>query len=203
MSSEGARDLVFASDATAAKLETLQTDLGEGPAIDAGESVAPVLVTDLWDHGPATAQRWPFFVTAAAGLDVRSIFAFPLRIGGVVVGTFLLHRRSTGSLRIDELAAALRTSDAMTLALLHPDSHGELPSGDTVRERDTTREDPVRSLPSAVVHQATGMVMVQLDTSIVDALAQLRARAFLEDVTLHALAADVVDGRRRFAKEVR
>jgi hypothetical protein len=203
MSSEGARDLVFASDATAATLEALQTDLGEGPAVDAGESVAPVLVTDLWDHGATTEQRWPFFVTAATALDVGSLFAFPLRVGGVVLGTFLLHRRSTGSLRTDELGAALRASDAMTLALLDPGPHGEPAFPDTFPEQDARGHDSTSSLASAAVHQATGMVMVQLDTSIRDSLAQMRARAFLENVPLQALAVDVVDGRRRFVKEER
>ena len=52
-----------------------------------------------------------------------------------------------------------------------------------------------------VVHQATGMVMVQADTSIASALARLRATAFSEAILINDLAADVVAGRRRFSKE--
>jgi AmiR/NasT family two-component response regulator len=52
-----------------------------------------------------------------------------------------------------------------------------------------------------VVHQAAGMVMAQTDTSIASALAQLRATAFSEGISINDLAADVVAGRRRFSKE--
>jgi AmiR/NasT family two-component response regulator len=51
------------------------------------------------------------------------------------------------------------------------------------------------------VHQAAGMLMVQLDCPIEEALMRLRATAFAEGMTINKLAADVVHGRRRFTKE--
>jgi AmiR/NasT family two-component response regulator len=51
---------------------------------------------------------------------------------------------------------------------------------------------------SSVVHQATGMVMVQLDSDINAAFAALRARAYQEDRTLQDLARDVLERRVRF-----
>lgn len=51
------------------------------------------------------------------------------------------------------------------------------------------------------VHLATGMVMVQLGTDIHQALLRLRATAYLEGADPTAIATEVLDGSRRFAKE--
>jgi hypothetical protein len=47
------------------------------------------------------------------------------------------------------------------------------------------------------VHQASGMVSVQLDIGVLDALARLRARAFADDTTVRAVALEVIAGRLR------
>jgi CheY-like chemotaxis protein len=52
-----------------------------------------------------------------------------------------------------------------------------------------------------VVHQAAGMVMGQLDSSIEEAMIRLRATVLAEGLTINKLAADVVNGRRRISKE--
>ncbi len=54
-----------------------------------------------------------------------------------------------------------------------------------------------------IVHQAAGMVMGQLDSSIEEAMVRLRATAFAEGLNINELAADVVNGRRRILKENR
>ena len=54
---------------------------------------------------------------------------------------------------------------------------------------------------SGVVHQATGMIMVQMSSDISGAFAALRARAFAEDRSLHEVAADVIERRTRFGPE--
>ncbi|KHD73897.1 ANTAR domain-containing protein, partial [Actinoplanes utahensis] len=50
----------------------------------------------------------------------------------------------------------------------------------------------------AVVHQATGMVSVQLEAGPEEAFARLRAHAFAAERELEAVAADVVARRLRF-----
>ena len=50
----------------------------------------------------------------------------------------------------------------------------------------------------AAVHQASGMVSVQLGISVGDALSRLRARAFAADRTIGDVAADVVARQLRF-----
>jgi AmiR/NasT family two-component response regulator len=54
---------------------------------------------------------------------------------------------------------------------------------------------------AASVHQAAGMVMVQSDSTIDEAMAQLRASAFAEGRSLITLSAEVVSGHRRVRKE--
>lgn len=52
----------------------------------------------------------------------------------------------------------------------------------------------------AVVHQATGMIAVQLDSSLDDAIARLRSEAFAGRRSLYDLARDVVARRVRFER---
>ena len=52
----------------------------------------------------------------------------------------------------------------------------------------------------AEVHQATGMVSVQLGVSLAEALVRLRAHAWAEDRLLADVAADVVARRLRFGE---
>lgn len=44
------------------------------------------------------------------------------------------------------------------------------------------------------VHQATGMILIQLDTTATDAFAALRAYAFASDRTVNEIAHDVLTG---------
>jgi len=53
----------------------------------------------------------------------------------------------------------------------------------------------------AEVHQATGMVVAQLGVSATDALARLRAYAFVEQRLLSDVAHDVVSRRLRFTRD--
>ena len=50
-----------------------------------------------------------------------------------------------------------------------------------------------------IVHNAAGMVSVQLDVPVTEALVRLRAHAFAENQLLRDVAADVVEHRFRFA----
>jgi hypothetical protein len=49
-----------------------------------------------------------------------------------------------------------------------------------------------------VIHQATGMIAVQLDDTTANALARLRAAAFASGRSIYDIARDVVERRVRF-----
>jgi GAF domain-containing protein len=180
MSANGVRDLLCATDPVAEQLERLQIELGEGPAVAAGGTLAPILVEELAHDGDKTETRWPFFTARAHDLGVRSLFAFPIRVNDVSVGTLALHRRTPGPLGTSDLGYALTTVEQIGEVFLDPSS-----------------ESSLDEMPSAQVHQAAGMVMIQLNVAIGEALALLRATAFAENIALTKLAGDVVNRRRR------
>ncbi len=49
-----------------------------------------------------------------------------------------------------------------------------------------------------MIHQATGMIAAQLDDTVANALARLRAAAFAAGRSMEEIAQDVVEGRVRF-----
>lgn len=186
LSSEGTPEPTFVSDSRSRLIEDLQFTLGEGPCVDAVRSGSPVLLDDLRAVTDAT-RRWPTFVKEAESSGIRAVFAFPVRVGAVTLGTLDLYRSRPGTLDENELAPVLHTVDRISLVLLDVSAAG----GDGVTE-------PAYRM---VVHQAAGMVMAQTNTNIASALARLRATAFSEGVLINDLAADVVARRRRFSKE--
>jgi len=179
--------IVAATDGAARRMEESQFTLGEGPCVDASRSGRPVLHPDLL----ATAMnRWPGFAGAALIAGVRAIFAFPLQVGAIRIGVLDLYRDTPGRLTDAQLLDALAFADAATLVLLH--------------FQDGSVDDQVHSVLSrpldgvARVHQATGMISVQLGVGLAEALLRLRAHAYGEGRPVADVAADVVGRRMRF-----
>jgi GAF domain len=192
MTAAGNTGTVYTSDDVSARIEELQFTLGEGPCTDAFATGDPIFVADLLDPAEGVAQRWPGFLDAAAEAGVRAVFAFPLRIGVITVGVMDLYRDEPGPLGTGQLTAALLAADAAARSLLDLDE--ATPGGlvDAAGERSAYRLE---------VHQATGMIKVQLRSSMADALMTLRAYAFAEDRSINDIAVDVIARRLRFPME--
>jgi hypothetical protein len=169
----------------AAAVEDLPLVLGEGPGVDAIATDRPVLVADLADH--AVARHWPTFAPAAVTAGVRALFALPLRIGPVRVGVLDLYRAQPGALTAPEEAEALVVADAVALHLLM-DGHAPVPPA-------AGRAEPRRT---AVVHQATGMIMAQLAVGPAEAAVRLRAYSYADGRSLTEVSPDVVERRLHF-----
>ena len=188
--------LAWGRGAVGVALEDLQFTLGQGPALDAAAG-ATVLVPDL----VAATARWPVFAPAAAELGVRAVFALPLRIGAISVGALLAHRVTAGALADGALADAFALADAVTLLLLHTESAWSA--------RDQSDDDGPRpgwappATYRAEVHQATGMISVQLGVSLAEALVRLRAYAYADGRLIAEVASDVVARRLRFDNDQR
>lgn len=183
MSAGGPTGVVLAAtDGLARQLEELQFSHGEGPCVDASRSGRPVLQPDLQKTGVAS---WPAFGDAVLAAGIRAVFAFPLRVGPVQIGILDLYRNSTGLLTETELAEALAFADAATVVLL-----GLL---------NSASDELIQPIEDrAQVHQATGMISVQLGVGLVEALLRLRASAYAASRTVPDIAADVVSRRMRF-----
>ncbi len=188
MTADGPSGVVLAAtDKRARQLEELQFALGEGPCVAASGSGRPVLQPDLT---PAGVARWPRFGAAVLDAGVRAIFAFPLRVGAIRVGVLDLYRDTPGSLAALDLADALAFADAATVMVLHLQDHHE------PGEVNAALAGPIDR--QAVVHQATGMMTIQLGIGLAEALLRLRAHAYAAGQTVSAVAAEVVDRRLSF-----
>ena len=174
---------VWASDAASRTVEDLQFALGEGPALDAFKWGAPALEPSL-----AASSRWPFFGPQALALGVEAVFSLPLQVGVICLGTVNLFRDRPGFPSRDELADALVLADVVTADLIDLQAQGVLrwaPS-DHLGQR-------------ARVHQATGMVSVQIGADMTSALARLRAYAFVNEMSIFEVADMVLDRTLRLS----
>jgi ANTAR domain len=181
-----ARETVYASDQVASELEELTLTLGEGPGVDAFVG-GPVLVGDV--RAPDGLTRWPVFAPAAAQAGVRGMFALPMQIGAIRLGVMDLYRARPGVLDRGQLADALVLADTACALLLDAARDGSRPDGSW----------PERAGPQhPEVHQATGMIIVQLGVPAAVAMIRLRAYAYAHDRRLRDVAADVVARRLRF-----
>jgi len=191
-----ARQLLCSTDETAARLCEAQFSFGSGPGLHAFAEGTPVLVGDL--GRVAEAERWPLFAHRAVELETAALFAFPLCVGAIAVGTLDLYRRSPGRLTAPEIGAALLLADAVTLGVLRLYATG----GEAAYRRG---DGELSWLPGQAdydeVHQATGMVMVQCGVGPEEALLRLRARAFALGMDLTALAREVVSRRVRLDED--
>jgi hypothetical protein len=162
-----------------ALIEELQYTLGEGPCIDAYRTGTVIAEPDL--ATPAT-PRWPAFTPEALGAGARAVFGFPVRIGAARIGALNVFRDRSGPLTDDQHADALVMADVIARTILAFQAHAE--PGAIAEELNADIH--------TVVHQAAGMVSVQLGISVGDALARLRAYAFGVERSITDVARDVV-----------
>jgi hypothetical protein len=187
--SGGSHEPVFATDSRSDELEDLQATLGEGPSAEVIRGGGPVLEGEL--AGAEALARWPQFAPVALARGVGAAFAVPVGVGAARMGALGLYRDQVGSLSSDQIDTLLLYADAVLMLAL--DERGGLAPGavDLVAAAFDERR--------AEVHQAVGMVSVQLGVSLTDALVALRARAYAEGRTIAQLAADVVARRLSFS----
>jgi hypothetical protein len=173
------------SDPAVAAIQGLQFELGEGPCIDAWSHDQPVAVGDLGDG----LSRWPVFAPAAVQAGVRAVFAFPLHQGAIRIGALVLYRDRVGDLTHDEWLSGVVLADVASQVVL------ALQAGAPDEQlHELLADEPAHW---AEVHQATGMISVQLQASVEEAFVRLRAHAFSARRPLADVARDVVERRLR------
>lgn len=173
---------VCASDRTAARLDELQFDLGEGPCWDALATRHPVLVGDFALHG---RQSWPAFGEAVGGdaetAGVASLFAFPLVIGSLDIGAVDLYSTTGSQLDDGDVSDASGLADVAAWQVLRRILGDQIENEPGYSRRE--------------VHQATGMIIAQLGVSPEEASLLLRAHAFAAERSVREIASDVVARR--------
>jgi hypothetical protein len=183
--SRGALAVVAATEGPGRAGEDLQSTLGEGPGRLASATGRVV-------HSPhlGSDARWAQYGREAAALGIGAAFSAPLQVGAVQLGVLDVYCRRPGHLSPDGLATLHAHAGAAVAVLL------VLADGDDVTGSAADVAELVDVRP--VVHQAAGMVAVQLDVPLRTALARLQGAAFASGRRLRDVAEDVVARRVRF-----
>lgn len=175
-------ETVAASNAFAARLDEIQLDLGEGPIWQAVRDRHPVLRPELGAVGP---DEWPTALAALRAAGTGAVYAFPMHVGTLTVGTVGLYATLGSTLTtadapgIEGLAGrTARLVLARGLQRAVDERPGEWSSGPWSRRE---------------VHQAAGMVAAQTGTTPDDALLLLRASAFASGQSVLQVSARVLE----------
>jgi hypothetical protein len=184
--------------------EELQVTLGEGPSLDVLAGAQTVQLDDLAEDG--SDGRWPMFVPAAVLAGIRSMAVFPMRVGAARFGAFAVYLTQPGGLDPADTAEALTFAPIaldLLLEYLVPNDPAASPRAPANSRAGTGSPGAEGDLGVVLddrpeIHQATGMMSVQLGVDLPTALLRLRASAFAENRLLSHLAADVVSRVVRF-----
>ena len=185
-------ETVCASDQLAAHLDEVQIDLGEGPCWQAVTTRRPVLTPNLRN---ARDEAWPVFAKAIRDDDVGALHAFPLVIGSLSIGAIDMYSVKTGSFSDQQVSDAAQLAGIAARQVLR-----RALSTRQAREGGTRAGEDVSEYSRRVVHQATGMVLVQLDIPAADALLVIRGHAFAHGISVRDVATAIVERRLDLAQ---
>jgi hypothetical protein len=187
MADDGPHGSLCTTDAVSALIEDLQFTLGEGPCVDAHREQRPVVEPDLANPD---VGRWGSFTPPVLASGVRAVFGFPVSVGDVRVGALNLYRDRAGPLTDDQQADAVVIAGIAAWAIVEMQADAEPGVLGADLEVGTNFQ--------FVVHQASGIVAVQLGVGVAEAMLRLRAHAFSTGRLVADVARDVVAHRLRF-----
>jgi GAF domain-containing protein len=103
---------VAASDGPGRVLEIVQTEVGQGPCVEAFVTNAVTA-----SHDAAVDPRWPKVNGILAEQGIRAVLGLPVRIGGVPIGTLDVYRDQPYEWDDSEQAGLSRYSDVIETTL--------------------------------------------------------------------------------------
>lgn len=171
------------SDATFRQVEELQVLLDEGPCLTGAALGHVVIEPDLAGAG---ALRWPEYARRATRLGVRAVFAFPLAVRDIRLGTISLYRRRPGSLSELQLAGGQLYANTIAASFLALYDAAPLT---TAALLDRIGAEHAR------LHQAAGMLAVRQDLDLPSAARRLREHALATDRALPDVVDDLLADR--------
>jgi len=176
--------LIFASDQRARRVDELQETLGEGPAVLALRVGGPIFRYDI--AALPGLEEWPSFAREMAARDVGSVYAAPVQVGAVILGVLTVSGPEVVGLNAAVVREVLTVANGIAQILLDP-----LPDAPSL-------SSGAGDAFHLVVHQATGMVSVQLGITLEAALLALRAASFSSALSMSEISRQVVRRERRF-----
>jgi len=176
-------ETVCASTKLGARIDEIQIDLGEGPSWEALRTRLPVTASDLQVDGGAL---WPGTWAALRELDVGALFAFPLCVSTLGIGSIALYSMTARELSDADIERMSRLAAIVSSTLLRRALNRLDAPDDGAQEEPYSRRE---------VHQATGMVAARNSIGVDDALLLLRGHAFAAGRPVRDVAADVIARR--------
>ena len=183
-----ASETISASDDVAFRIDEIQFDLTEGPCWTALANEAPVLEGDIAGH---PNPEWPAFNDAVREQPVGAVFAFPIVFGPFPLGAVDVYAPRPASLDAEQVQQAVTLSTAVGRRVLRRALRAIDDDG-IARDRSP--------FSRRVVHQATGVVLAQLDISPDDAYLLIQGHAFARRTSMRQVAEEILDGAVRFEK---
>lgn len=163
-----------------AELDQLQTEVGEGPCIEALGGLDSVYVDDL-----VTATRWPRFGPVAVGAGLRSALAYRLFDGNETLGALQLYARLPAAFNATDRAQGLIFAAHAGMAL-------------AVAQNQADKRVRIDNLQAALVSreiigQAQGILMERERITAAQAFDLLRRSSQHLNVKLRDVAQELVD----------
>ncbi|MEO7819481.1 MAG: EAL domain-containing protein [Actinomycetota bacterium] len=133
---------IAASDDSALRFEQIQTELDEGPCLEAYNTGDAVSIPDLRNN-----HRFPNFSRRAIEEGLAAVFTFPLRQGDHQLGALDLYRTTPGPLNTAEMAAAQTLAEVTTAYLLNAQARDALKDS-AERSHKNSLHDALTGLPN-------------------------------------------------------
>ncbi len=165
-----------ATDPVIEHADKLQTELGEGPCLQAVWEQNTFLV-----HDTATDERWPRFGPLAAELGLHSMLSVRLFTAEQTLGALNLYSTAVRDFGRDDVAMAHIFGQHASVAFA------------TAR-----REEGLRQAIDArhLIGQAQGILMERFDLTADQSFAVLRRYSQENNVKLRSVAAEIIETRR-------
>lgn len=184
LSRAGRLQLLAASTHQSAELELYQSQIDEGPCVDAAAGDVSVIVADE----ATLRERWPQFGPAMLAAGFRSVHTAPLRWEGSTLGAMALFRH--------DAVAFDRREDRAAQAFAEVVAHAVMDSGEDQPASVQERVDAALA-ERVLVERAKGVVARLHGVGMGDAYDLLIARAKESGSTLTATASEVIELAQR------
>jgi diguanylate cyclase (GGDEF)-like protein len=136
---------VAASSDAALRFEKLQTEMGEGPCLEAYHTGEAILVPDL-----NLEDRFPEFSPRALQAGLTAVFTFPLHHDPLMLGALDLYRDTAGPLSTEWMDAAQTLAAVAAAYLINAQARADLQDSSN-KSRDAALHDPLTGLPNRLL----------------------------------------------------
>jgi diguanylate cyclase (GGDEF)-like protein len=134
-----------ASNSSALRFEKLQTELGQGPCLEAYHTGRAISVPDL-----RLDARFPDFGPRALEAGLTAVFTFPLNHDDLRLGALDLYRGAPGELSPEFMRMAQTLADVAAAYLINAQARSDLQDSSD-QSREAALHDPLTGLPNRVL----------------------------------------------------